>query len=144
MNKQEKEFDIPTPNNIITFNKTQSISQGEMYLTNNQLIISDINTTLTTTNGSLYGKFTEKSLNIKLFNNNNKFYLFDNFVKIKKFDKMIYVNKTSNIATTLTVVNIRNSEIIFDILLGLSENKFYDFILAYQPLGSIYVNIDLI
>ena len=144
VNKQEKEFDIPTPNNIITFNKTQSISQGEMYLTNNQLIISDINTTLTTTNGSLYGKFTEKSLNIKLFNNNNKFYLFDNFVKIKKFDKMIYVNKTSNIATTLTVVNIRNSEIIFDILLGLSENKFYDFILAYQPLGSIYVNIDLV
>ena len=141
--KEEKEFEIPNPNNIICFNKTKKIDQGEMYLLNNKLIVSPANIGLETIqSGSLYGTFTEKLLKVKLFYSNNKFYLCDNFIKIKKFDKMLLKFSNTEIIF-LTVINIRDYEIIFDTLITLSTNNiFYEFILAYQPLSSLYVNID--
>ncbi len=139
--KEQRELPDIKVNNIITYATKQTILPGDFYISGNQLICSNQTTTIEPTTGSFCGKFSEQSLKVKLFCSNNKYYLCDNFVKIKKMDKMIYVFSQNDIRV-LTVINIRNNEIIFDTELALTSNCFYDFILPYQPLKSKYVLID--
>ncbi len=140
--KENRELADIQPNNIITFNTLQDISIGDFYLQNNQLISSYQSTLINSTNGSLCGKFSEKSLNIKLYCLNNRFYLCDNFIKIKKMDKLTYINN-QNVVQMFTVLNIINNEVIFDSTLQLTSGQFYNFILSYLPTKSKYIYIDI-
>lgn len=140
--KENKELPEIQPNNIVSFNLNQTILPGDFYMFQNKLVCSNLPLqTINSQNSSLYGTFGEKSLNVKLFCLNNKYYLCDNFIKIKKMDKIVYVASQNDIKV-FTVLNIRNNEIILDSNLELISNQFYNFILPYQPLKLKYVYID--
>ena len=142
--KNNKELPNFNKQNIMTFNTNQDLAIGDIYKAEDKLYIS--NSTLSTNNPPfLYSKFTESSLRIKLLHYNKRFYLFDNFVKLKIWDKIVLVYDTNVLPIIFTICNIRDNEIIFkhiDNLHSLDDNKFYDFILPYQPFDAKYININ--
>ena len=146
--KNNKELPNFYKQNIMKFTTSKSLNIGDIYQKDNELLISTQTTTLSDTT-YLYGKFTEKSLKLKLLHYNKRFYLFDNFVKLKIRDKILLVQDNNN-PIIFTINNIRDNEIIFNIILNddtlidtLIDNKFYDFILPYQPFDAKYININI-
>ncbi len=121
-------------NNLLKYEKTITPSIGTIYYNNNNKfeIVTFNNTTLN--NVSI---FNEKSLKIKLFHNNKRFYLFDNFITLKNLDLLFFNNSIYEIS------HIRDNQIFFNNkIVGLSDNTFYEFILPYQPFYSYYVLFD--
>jgi hypothetical protein len=149
--KNNKELPNFNKQNIMKFTTSKSLNIGDIYHKDNELLIST--QTITTSNETyLYGKFTEKSLKLKLLHYNKRFYLFDNFVKLKIRDKILLVKNPTN-PIIFTINNIRDNEIIFIFNLDdttlvnntfntLVDNTFYDFILPYQPFDAKYININ--
>ncbi len=142
--KKNKDFEISNPNNIIEFTSSPVIKTGEIYLENSQLVIAQSDISENINNTSLKGKFTERGQQVKLFYSNGKFYLFDNFIKIKKFDKIVYIDEVTGSVSTINVLGIRDYEILFaNPPSPAVTDKFYTFILPYQPFISEYVSISL-
>ena len=61
--------------------------------------------------------------------------------QITKFDKLVFINSLGAV-NIYTVINVRDWEIILDSTLSLVNNKFYEFILPYQPFETKFVEID--
>ena len=127
---------IPNINyqNILTFYKSYKVNSGDIYLSNNKLMIST-----TTQNLLNINIFSESSIKIKLFYNKGNLYLFDNFVKLKIMDKLIFNS------IIYEIKNIRDNQIYLNKIIINSENNiFIECILPYQPfeIKYIYINSD--
>ena len=116
---------------------TPNINQGDVFLTDNKLVIYNNSTSIKLDN---IFKFDQQPLTIQLFYSNGNLYLFDNFVKLKIMDKII--RKDNN--TIYNILNIRDNIIFVDISLnGYDNNSIVTFILPYQPFKIKYNIIDL-
>jgi RNAse (barnase) inhibitor barstar len=125
--KDNKSFPPMKYQCLTEFKSSYSLSIGESYIYNKKFYISNENINLT----NIF-VFDEKSLNFKLFVNNNKLYIVDNFVNLRKNTIICYNTNLYMINTIKDSLLVLNNEFISN-----DNNILLDFILPYQPFDSL-------